>query len=307
MRKYYSSDDGYVEKEAWEPECWIYVEEPNSEDYHFLREELGVPDSFLQSCYDVDERARFDREDDWQLTIIRIPSRTESAEHRKYRTLPLGIITKDDIILTICPGRSEMLSDYIAHTRRKHINVGNKPDFILRLIFSSTYWFLNYLREISQHITHSIKYLKKSVRNEDLFEMMKLQNSLVFFNTSLRGNSTLVERINKQFTDDCDPDLLDDVNIEIQQAMNTVNIYTEILDSSMDTFASVISNNVNQIMKKMTSVSIILMLPTLIASFYGMNVAVAFGAVHNAFWFIIIFSILLALLIYLWLRKINWI
>lgn len=306
MRKYYTSDDGFVEKESWEPKAWISIEEPDAQDYNYLRDELGVPDSFLQSCYDRDERPRFDREDDWLLTIIRIPARSDDAEHA-FTTLPLGIITKDDIILTICPGKAEMIEDYIAHTRRKHISVGDKPDFILRLIYSSTYWFLNYLRDISTHIQGSMRYLRKSVRNEDLFRMMKMQNSLVFFNTSLQGNRTLTERINKMFSDDCDPELLEDVDIELEQAMNTVGIYTEILDSSMDTFASVISNNVNQIMKKMTSVSIILMLPTLIASFYGMNVAVAFGAASGAFWWIIGFSLALALVIYLILRKISWI
>lgn len=306
MRKYFASDDGFVEKENWEPRAWISIEEPDAQDYNYLRDEMGVPDSFLQSCYDRDERPRFDREDDWLLTIIRIPARSDATEH-DFTTLPLGIITKDDIIITICPGRAEMLEDYVAHTRRKHITVGDKPDFILRLIYSSTYWFLNYLREISTRIQGAMRYLRKSVRNEDLFHLMKMQNSLVFFSTSLQGNRTLTERIDKMFSDNCDPELLEDVDIELEQAMNTVGIYTEILDSSMDTFASVISNNVNQIMKKMTSVSIILMLPTLIASFYGMNVAVAFGATAGAFWWIIGFSMALALVIYLILRKINWI
>lgn len=306
MRKYYSSDDGYIEREQWEPHSWICIEEPDEADYSFLRDELRVPDSFLQSCYDRDERPRFDREEDWLLTIIRIPARADDAEH-EYMTLPLGIITRDDVIITVCPGKSEMLEDYIRHTQRKHITVGNKPDFILRLIYSATYWFLNYLREINTNIQGAMRYLRKSVRNEDLFRMMKIQNSMVFFDTSLQGNRTLTGRIDKMFRDDCDPELLEDVDIELEQALNTVSVYTEILDSSMDTFASVISNNVNQIMKKMTSVSIILMLPTLIASFYGMNVAVAFGASAHAFWGIIGFSLALALVIYLILRRINWI
>lgn len=305
MRRFYTSDNGYIEKSDWEPHSWIYVEAPDDADFRYLRDELHVPEGFLESCFDEDERPRFDREDDWLLTIIRVPLKADSGQ-LSFRTIPLGIITRGELIITICRSRTDMLEDFISHTRRRHINFTNKPDFILRLIFSSTFWYLNYLKDINRTISSSMNYLSRSVRNEDLFRMMKLQNSLVFFDTSLKGNETLVERLNKMFEDDCNPDLLEDVEIELQQARNTVKIYIDILDSSMDTFASVISNNVNQIMKKMTSVSIILMLPTLIASFYGMNVAVAFGSSPNAFWYIIAISIALSLIIYLILRRINW-
>lgn len=306
MRKFYTSENGYVEKPEWEPECWINVECPDEEDFIFLRSELGIPESFLESAADMDERPRFDREDDWLLTILRIPRRSNS-EPDCYDTVTFAIITKGELLVTISHNRTEMITDFIEHSRKRHIMEVNKPDFILRMIFSATYWYLNYLKEINHTVDRSVTELRDSVRNEDLYNLMQLQKSLVYFNTALRGNNTLVTRINKMFSEDCDPDLLDDVNIELQQAQNTVNVYIEILDSTMDTLTSVISNNVNEIMKKMTSVSIILMLPTLIASFYGMNVAVAYGTTPGAFWKIIIFCVLLAMLIFLWLRKIRWI
>lgn len=306
MRKYYSSENGYVEKSEWEPECWINVECPDSGDFEFLRQTLHVPESFLESAADEDERPRFDHEDDWLLTILRIP-RKNGSDPDIYDTVTLAVITKNDLLITISHSKTEMIDDFISHSRRRHIMEVNKPDFILRLIYSAAYWYLNYLKEINRTVSRSVTDLRSSVRNEDLYNMMKLQESLVYFNTSLKGNTTLVERINKMFADNCDPELLEDVEIELQQAQNTVNIYIEILDSTMDTLSSVISNNVNEIMKKMTSVSIILMLPTLIASFYGMNVTVAFGSDPAAFWKIIGFSMALALLIYLWLRKIKWI
>lgn len=306
MRKYYSSENGYVEKSEWEPECWINVECPDSGDFEFLRQTLHVPESFLESAADEDERPRFDHEDDWLLTILRIP-RKNGSDPDIYDTVTLAVITKNDLLITISHSKTEMIDDFISHSRRRHIMEVNKPDFILRLIYSAAYWYLNYLKEINRTVSRSVTDLRSSVRNEDLYNMMKLQESLVYFNTSLKGNTTLVERLNKMFADNCDPELLEDVEIELQQAQNTVNIYIEILDSTMDTLSSVISNNVNEIMKKMTSVSIILMLPTLIASFYGMNVTVAFGSDPAAFWKIIGFSMALALLIYLWLRKIKWI
>ena len=235
-----------------------------------------MPESFLESAADEDERPRFDHEDDWLLTILRIP-RKNGSDPDIYDTVTLAVITKNDLLITISHSKTEMIDDFISHSRRRHIMEVNKPDFILRLIYSAAYWYLNYLKEINRTVSRSVTDLRSSVRNEDLYNMMKLQESLVYFNTSLKGNTTLVERINKMFADNCDPELLEDVEIELQQAQNTVNIYIEILDSTMNTLSSVISNNVNEIMKKMTSVSIILMLPTLIASFYGMNVAVAFG------------------------------
>ena len=126
--------------------------------------------------------------------------------------------------------------------------------------------------------------------NDILLNLMELQKSLVYFNTSLQGNSMLIQRLDKVFEADCDADLIEDVEIELSQATNTVNVYMEILSNSMDTFASVISNNVNNVMKTMTSISLILMIPTLVASFYGMNVDVWFGTAPQAFLFIILFS-----------------
>lgn len=305
MRKYYYSENGYVEKADWDLRCWINVECPDEEDLRFLASEIGVPASFLESAADIDERPRFDHEADWQLTILRIPTISrESVE--TYDTCPLAIITKDDLLITVTQKKTEMIDDFIAHSRKRHIISVNKPDFILRLTYSSTYWYLDYLKRINKFVDRTVNNINGNVSNEDLYNLMLLQKSLVYFNTSLSGNKTLVERINKIYADDCDPELLEDVEIELQQARSTVNIYTDILDSTMDTLTSVISNNMNEVMKKMTSVSIILMLPTLIASFYGMNVAVAFGGSPNAFWAIVGFSLGLACLIYLILKKIKW-
>lgn len=305
MRRFYKSENGYIEKDDWQPECWINIECPDSNDMDYLSHQLGVPMSFLESAADNDERPRFDHEDGWLLTIIRIPAYNPDSSEL-YTTLTLAVITKEDLIITICDNHSAMIDDFIEHTRRKHIIDVNKPDFLLHLIYSATFWFLKYLKEINGTVSSSVIELKNSVRNEDLYRMMQLQNSLVYFNTALSGNATLVERIDKIFEDDCDAALLEDVKIELQQAQNTVNVYTEILDSTMDMLASVISNNVNDIMKKMTSVSIILMLPTLIASFYGMNVAVAFGDARLAFWCIIGASVAIAFIIFWWLKRIRW-
>lgn len=305
MRKFYTSENGYIELEDWQPECWINIECPDLQDLLYLKDELGVPETFLDSASDDDERPRFDHEDGWLLTIIRIPSYEPDKEVR-YSTLTFAVITKDDLVITISQKKTEMLESFLRYTRRKHAIDVNKPDFILHLIYMSTFWYLKYLKEINSSVSKSMVDMKKSVTNQDLYSMMQLQNSLVYFATAIRGNTTLLQRLNKVFEDECDTELMEDVEIELQQALNTANIYIEILDTSMEMLASVISNNVNDIMKKMTSVSIILMLPTLIASFYGMNVGVAFGNAKFAFWGIVIFSFTIAAIIYLWLKRIKW-
>lgn len=305
MIRYYSCEnDGLVEQTEWQPHYWINVECPGEEDCTFLRG-LGVPESFLEYVADRDERPRFEHEDGWLLTILRIPHHQLDGT-ACYITVPLGVMTKDDIIITVCHLNTQMIADFIDHSNRRHIRVDNQPDFVLRLVYSSTYWFLQYLKEINDTVSASTRELEKSVRNAQLLDMMKLQKSLVYFNTSLQGNSLLIERLNKVFADDCNADLLEDVEIEMGQASNTVNVYMEILNTSMDTFASIISNNVNDIMKRMTSISIILMIPTLIASFYGMNVKVWCGASAAAFGVIILSSFLLAGAVWCWLRRIRW-
>ena len=192
--------------------------------------------------------------------------------------------------------------------RRKGIAVNNKLTLILRIIYSSAVWFLKYLKQINNDVTTAEKELEKSIRNEDLLQLMKLQKTLVYFNTSIRGNEVMIGRLKNIFqdTDYLDLELLEDVVIELKQAYNTVNIYSDILTGTMDAFASIISNNVNAIMKRMTSLSITLMIPTLIASFYGMNVDIHLDGFPHAFVFIILLSAILSAVTFIWFRKIKW-
>ena len=184
----------------------------------------------------------------------------------------------------------------------------NKLDLIFRLIYSSAVWFLKYLKQINVDVTAAEKELEKSIKNEDLLRLMKLQKTLVYFNTSIRGNEVLIGKLRTIFNDTnyLDADLVEDVEIELKQAYNTVNIYSDILTGTMDAFASIISNNVNVIMKRMTSLSITLMIPTLIASFYGMNVDIHLEETPHAFAWIVIASAVLSGLSFVLFKKIKW-
>ena len=307
MRKYLYSENGFVEKPLWAPNCWVNVECPDHDDFQFLTRELNVPESFLEDIADADERPRTETEGNWLLTILRIPMQSSNPQI-PFITVPIGIITNNDIIVSVCYHQTELLPDFIQHTRRKNICVNNKLELILRLIYSSAVWFLKYLKQINNEVANAEKELEKSIRNEDLLRLMKLQKTLVYFDTSIRGNEVLIGRLKNIFqnTGMLDMELLDDAIIELRQAYNTVNIYSDILTGTMDAFASIISNNVNDIMKRMTSLSITLMIPTVIASFYGMNVDIHLESFPHAFLFIVLLSAAISAGTFIWFRRIKW-
>ena len=307
MRKYLFCEAGFIEKPNWLPNCWVNVECPTPDDFDFLENELNVPAAFLHDIADTDERPRIDSEGNWLLTILRIPIFVKD-NNITYTTVPIGIITNNEIIISVCYHSTAMIPDFIEYARRKGINVPNRYELILRLIYSSSVWFLKYLKQINNEVSTAEKELQQSIRNEDLLRLMNLQKCLVYFNTSIRGNEVMIRKLPKIFNekDYQSPELLEDVMIELKQAQNMVNIYSDILTGTMDAFASIISNNVNTIMKRMTSLSIVLMVPTLIASFYGMNVDIHIEELPHAFSLIVCFSVLLSALAFIVFRKIKW-
>lgn len=306
MIKYLELNDGFSEIVEWTPGCWVNVEEPNAEELQLLTDKFGLPEDFLNDVSDVDERPRVERNNGWICTILRIP--VVSVENDvPYTTMPIGVMVNGDYVISVCYSRNILIPDFIEHTRKRSIGIGSAPDFILRLLNSSAYWFLNYLKDVHRMVAEAEGELRRSIRNEDLLRLMNLQKSFVLFATSISGNNILLDRIKRMYSDELDAELFEDVSIELRQANTTVTIATQMLDRTLDTYASVISNNVNAIMKRLTSVSLILMIPTLIASFYGMNVDVLISSDNRwAFPAIIGVGFTISAIICLWLRKIRW-
>lgn len=306
MRTYLSLEAGLSQLEEYTPKCWINIEFPDEDDLHFLTEELGVPSEFLADIADVDERPRTEKEDDWQLTILRIPLES-NIQGLPYMTVPVGVITGKETTITVCYRKSQLIPDFISHIRRKSISITSQADFITRMIYSSAVWFLKYLKLIYLEINRAEKELEESVRNEDLMRIMRLQKSLVYFSTSIRGNEAMLGRLRTATrAGEIDPDLVEDVSIELRQAYNTINIYTDICNSTMDALGSIISNNVNTIMKRMTSLQIVLTIPTMIASFYGMNVDVYIARWHYSFIAIMIISVIISAIAFGLFKRIKW-
>lgn len=307
MRKYLKNGVGLEEISNWESNCWINIELPNEEDKKYLFEDLAIPEAFYNDIEDVDERPRIELEDGWYLIILRLPCKNDDIK-TPYTTVPLGLIFKEDIFVSICFHKTDLISDFIIYSKRKSIIKENHFDLALKLLLSSSVWFLKYLKQINQLIKLAENKLEKSIRNEDLQTLLRIEKCLVFFTTSLKGNDILAHRIKnvKDYKDSFDPELIEDVDIELRQALETTNIYSDILSGMMDAYASVISNNLNVIMKQLTSISIILMIPTVIASLYGMNVPNSLQDNQWGFWIVLLISFILSSLSVFIFMKRKW-
>ena len=262
-----------------------------------LEEEYKIPDYFLSDISDTDERARYEYDDGWMLIILRIPYVKEIRSRTPYTTVPLGIIHKRDVTITVCFYETNMMIDFVSFQQKRGVGFTDYVDMIFRLFLSSAVWYLKRLKQISMLIDKSKRNLDREVNNESLIGLSRLQDSLTYFNTSIRGNETLLSKLKfKLQIDELDADLIEDVNIEMTQARETTNIYSNILESTMDTYQSIINNNMNTIMRTLTSVTIILMLPTLVASFFGMNLVNGMENSPIGFVVAIIISVLISVI-----------
>ena len=272
MRTYWNTTNGLRTIDTWEPNCWVQVTCPTQEDVNFLENELKIPDYYISDIADTDERARYDIDEGWILIILRIPYVKETRSRTPYTTIPLGIIMKGDVLITVCNFETNMMIDFVTYQQKRGLGFTDSVDMVFRLFLSSAVWYLKRLKQISARIDKAKQNLDKNVNNADLINLSRLQDSLTYFVTSIRGNENLLSKLKfKLPVDELDADMIEDVNIEMSQARETTNIYSNILDSTMDTYANIINNNMSSVMKMLTSISIILMFPTLIASLFGMN------------------------------------
>ena len=272
MKTFWNYNGGLKAINEWEPGCWIQVTCPTEEDQRELEEKFNIPDYFMSDISDTDERARYEYDDGWMLIILRIPYVKEIRSRTPYTTVPLGIIHKRDVTITVCFYETNMMIDFVSFQQKRGVGFTDHVDMIFRLFLSSAVWYLKRLKQISMLVDKAKRNLDKEVNNESLIGLSRLQDSLTYFQTSIRGNETLLSKLKfKLQIDELDADLIEDVNIEMTQARETTLIYSNILESTMDTYQSIINNNMNTVMRTLTSVTIIMMIPTLITSMFGMN------------------------------------
>ena len=297
MKTFWNTQGGLSQFNEWQPNCWIQVTCPTEEDQQYLEEQFQIPDYFLSDISDTDERARYEYDDGWMLIILRIPYVKEVRSRTPYTTVPLGIIHKRDVTITVCYYETNMMIDFVSYQQKRGEGFTDYVDMIFRLFLSSAVWYLKRLKQISMLIEKAKRNLDREVNNESLIGLSRLQDSLTYFNTSIRGNEVLLSKLKfKLQIDELDADLIEDVNIEMTQARETTLIYSNILESTMDTYQSIINNNMNTIMRTLTSVTIILMLPTLVASFFGMNLINGMESNPAGFIIAIILSVVISVI-----------
>ena len=254
---------------------WLNVIQPTPEEISRLIE-LGIPQDYITYSLDIDERARTEREDGEHLILLRISYFEGESADIPYITIPLGIILTDHYIVTICRRENEVVEEMV---RLKDLSTVKRNRFVLRLLLRAATHYLTHLRQITKAVDALEDQLQLSTRNKEVLALLKYQKSLTLFTTALKSHELMMKRLQQSQmfrAYEEDEDLLEDVLTETQQAIEMTNISSNILSSMMDAFASIISNNLNTVMKFLASITIIVSLPTLITSYYGMNVRLPF-------------------------------
>lgn len=311
MIKYYTKKNRQlIELESVQDACWINISAPfDPKEIEQLSTDYNIPLDFLTDSLDIDERSRYEVEDDIKLIVLNTPILNEDDEGGRaiYITVPIGIILFDDMIMTISAMENPIITNFLEN-RIKNFNPSDEKLFILQIFEQTVHRFLDCLKKLSLRRDLIEQELYHSSRNSELRQLHRIEKSLVYFVTALSGNELLklkIKRVNFLKVNDLEyhSDLFEDIIIDNGQALEMANVHTNILSSTTEVFASVVSNNLNQFIQQLTIITIILMVPTLVASFYGMNVKVPFENSGIAFYIIILVSIMFVILLIWFFRS----
>ncbi|MCC8178781.1 MAG: magnesium transporter CorA family protein [Cloacibacillus sp.] len=262
--------------------AWINLVRPSADELNVVEAITEAPQDFIRSALDPEESSRIEIEDNHILVLINVPINHDSHVY-EYDTIPLGIIITPDYIVTICQEYNDVIQNF-SETRFRYFSTFKRTRLLFQILYRSTMLFLKDLRQMTHRSDQIELDLRKSMKNEELFQLLDLQKGLTYYSMSLRSNKVVVERLLRlcsnpqvshiiKFREE-DEELLDDVHVEYDQAIEMAQIQTDVLAGMMDAFASVISNNLNIVMKFLASITIVMAIPTMVASFFGMNVPV---------------------------------
>ena len=296
------------ETTKYEKGNWINMVAPTEEEIQEVCQNIHIQESFIRYALDFEEKARIDTEEDDQtiLFIVDVPIIEREKSNEEYSTMPLGIIiVRDDYFITVSIKKNRIIESL---EKMKDITTYKKSRLLLQIFYKNASEYLHYLKRINKETEIAENVLKNSLKNRELLKMLSLEKSLVYFTTSLKSNEVVMEKtlrgkIIKLYEED--EDILEDAIIENKQAIEMAKIYSDILNGTMDAYASIISNNLNGVMKFLTSITIILAIPTMIASYWGMNVPVPLQDNSLGFVIVVAFSIILGVIAMWWLKKKN--
>ncbi len=287
-----------IRTDAFEEGTWVNLVNPTEEEINRVNASLNVEIDFLKAALDEEERARIESDSGQTLIIVDIPIVEKEGKMNVYTTIPLAIILIKHVIITVCLKEDTILSDFI-NSKVKSFLTQFKTRFVLQILYRNATRYLQYLKHIDKTSSRIEQEVYKSMKNKEVIQMLKLEKSLVYFSTALKSNEVVLEKLMKyehikNYPEDTE--LLEDVIIENKQAIEMANIYSSILSGTMDAFTSVISNNLNIVMKFLTSVTIVMAIPTMVSSFFGMNVDIPLTS-HFAFWIILAMSFVICLVV----------
>ena len=299
MIRIFKTEDGSMhEKEEMQPGCWIALTNPTASEIIDIADAYQIDPDHLKAPLDEEERSRIEVEEEYTLVLVDIPSIEERSGKDWFVTIPLAIIMTNDVLITVCLEETPVLTSFM-DGRVRDFHTFMKTRFILQILYKNATQYLQYLRIIDKKSEVIERKLHQSQKNEELIELLELEKSLVYFTTSLRSNEVVLEKLLrtekiKKYPEDTD--LLEDVIVENKQAIEMAGIYSGILSGTMDAFASVISNNLNIVMKFLATVTIVMSIPTMVASFYGMNVnSRGMPFANHPYGFVIVLGFALAL------------
>lgn len=314
LLKIYNTDietNEFRELKEFKKGSWINLVNPSENEIKKVCESAQIQEDFIRDALDFEEKARIDHEedDDTTLFVVDVPI-TESGEEGEviYSTLPLGmIVVRDDFFITVSLRKNKIIESF-EKRKIKNFQTYKKTRFIFQILYLNSSFYLSYLKQINKETEVAEYILKNSMRNKELLKMLTLEKGLVYFTTSLKSNELVMEKtlrgkIIKLYEED--EEILEDAITENRQAIEMAQIYNNILNGTMDAYASIISNNMNGVMKTLTSITIILAVPTMISSFWGMNVNLPLQNNPLGFIVMISISIILTLLVSWWLRRRN--
>jgi len=309
---YFKEGRKLLELETPKSGCWVNITPPFTiEELETYAAQFQIPLDFLTDSLDIDERSRYEIEEKVKLILVNTPilNKVESENDPIYTTAPIGIILTPDNVITISPFESPVLNLFINGKIRSFNNDIEESEFVLQILEQNVYRFLSALKRLNLKRGQIEKELLDSSRNQELRQLLSIEKSLVYFVNSLSSNELLkmkIKRIDflKIRNNEALTDLFEDILIDNGQALDMANIYTNILNGTMDAYSSIISNNLTHVMKQLTLITIVLMVPTLFASFYGMNIPLPFSESAYSWIFIFVFSIVVSIvLIWYFQRK----
>ena len=311
LLKIYNTDiktNEFKEIKEFKKGSWINLVNPSEAEIKKVCESIKIQEDFIRDALDYEEKARIDKEedDDTILFVVDVPVFEKEEDSEIYSTMPLGmIVVRDEFFLTVSLRKNKIIESF-EKRKIKNFQTYKKTRFIFQILYLNSSYYLNYLKQINKETEIAENVLKNSMRNKELLKMLSLEKSLVYFTTSLKSNELVMEKtlrgkIIKLY--DEDEEILEDAITENRQAIEMAQIYSNILNGTMDAYASIISNNLNGVMKYLTSVTIILAVPTMVSSFWGMNVGLPFQNNAMGFWIMLLFSVVLTVLVTWWLNK----